>query len=100
MTEPTRPDYSDVGQRIARLREHLGMSRPEFCREMGFSASALANWEYGLRRISVDAAMRLNERFDVSLDYIFLGRLSALPHSLASALSDRPEPRAQSRSTE
>ena len=100
MTDTTRPDYSDIGDRIARLRSHLGMTRPEFARENGFTPSQLANWEYGLRRISVDAALRLNERYSVSLDWVFLGRLSALPHSLASALADRPEPKAQSRSTD
>lgn len=85
-----RPDYTDIAERITAFREYLDMSASEFAREHGFSTSQLSNWEAGTRRISVDAAMRLYERYGLSLDFIYLGRLSALPHNLATELSPKP----------
>ena len=98
MTLDARPDYSDIGKRIAQLRDFVGENRPTFAKANNFSASQLANWEYGLRRISPDAAIRLVERYGVTLDWIYLGRASALPHSLATALADIPDDNAQSKS--
>lgn len=100
MTSDDRPDYSDIGDRIARLRKIMDENRPAFAKQNGFSASQLANWEYGLRRISPDAAIRLVERYGVTLDWIYLGRVSALPHSLATALSESPSESDQSKSTD
>lgn len=98
MTSDPRPDYSEIGQRIADLRGYVEQSRPEFAKANGFTPSQLANWEYGLRRISPDAAIRLVTRYGVTLDWIYLGRTSALPHSLASAFGDKPAVSAQSKS--
>ena len=88
MTE-SRPDYSDIGNRIVAFRRHLNMSATKFAKEHGFSKSQLGNWEAGSRRISIDAAMRLCDLYGLTLDYIYIGRLSSLPHSLAVLLSDK-----------
>ena len=80
-----------IGLRIRRFRESLSMSAKDFARANGFSPSQLANWEYGNRRISVDASMRLVTRYGLTLDYIYMGRLSSLPHSLATSLSLRDQ---------
>ena len=100
MTFDDRPDYSEIGSRIAQLRNFIGENRPAFAKANNFSASQLANWEYGLRRISPDAAIRLVERYGVTLDWIYLGRASALPHNLATALADIPSDSDQSKSTD
>lgn len=96
MTE--RPDYSDIGERIKSFRAYLEMDAVDFSDKHGFSRSQLGNWEAGSRRISVDAAMRLYELYGLSLDFIYLGRLSALPHNLATALSSSPDDSATSKS--
>lgn len=93
-----RPDYSYIGARIAVLRGYLDLNRPDFAKANGFTPSQLANWEYGLRRISPDAAIRLVERYGVTLDWIYLGRASALPQNLAKAFGDKPTDKAHSKS--
>ena len=77
-----------IGRRIRAFRESLNLSAKDFAKTNGFSPSQLANWEYGHRRISVDASMRLVDRYGLTLDYIYMGRLSSLPHSLAISLSE------------
>lgn len=98
--ESDRPDYSDIGDRIIAFREYLKMSPAEFADSHGYSRSALSNWEAGIRRISIDAATRLYEQYGLSLDFIYLGRLSALPHNLAKALSGSPLESAESKSSD
>ena len=62
------PSSSSTGDRIAKLRQKLGLSRKVFSRLTGFSERAIANWEAGdkpdepgMRRI------RETERFQAKL---------------------------------
>ena len=66
-----RPDYSDIGRRIIAFREHLGLSASAFAKEVGVSPSRLGNWENGHRRVSVDVAVVLSEKYGLSLDFIY-----------------------------
>ena len=52
----------------------------------GVSVSTYNNWETGFSRLSLDGAKRLRERFQVSLDFLYFGAISAdLPASLSTA---------------
>lgn len=84
--------YPEVGTRMRVFREHLEMSIKEFTEEMGYNYTQYINWETGTRRITIESAAKLEERYGLSLDFIFLGKLNALPHSLAKDLSDRLNP--------
>ena len=77
MTE--RPDYSDIGQRLGKIREGFSeLSQKEWARRHNFSPTQYNNWEKGARRISIDAAEALVERYGLSLDFIYLGRMDGL----------------------
>lgn len=81
--------YPEIGGRIRVFRELLGMSSKEFAMEMGYNYTQYVNWEKGTRRITIESAAKLEERYGLSLDFIFLGKLHALPHSLANSLSEK-----------
>lgn len=83
--------YREIGDRVRRLREHLGYRKlKDFADLNGWGHTQLTNWETGHRRITVEAATKLRERYAVSLDWVYLGIENALPQNLAKALSSRP----------
>ena len=65
-----------MGQRIALLRRHAGLSQAELAARMGISASAVGMYEQGRREPSVDALVMLSEIFQVSTDYLLTGRIA------------------------
>ena len=72
----------NVGKRILEVRLAHGMSQSEFSARAGISASALANWEQGRSRPSLGSAQCMADAFELTLDFIFLGRTETLRHSI------------------
>lgn len=86
MNEADYP-YADIGERIRRLRRTLGYSNTDFARLHNWGQTQLTNWETGHRRITVEAATKLRDRYQVTLDWIYLGVESSLPQNLAKSLA-------------
>jgi transcriptional regulator with XRE-family HTH domain len=78
-----------VAERIRLTREALGLKQAAFARLVGIEPQALNNYESGLRRISVDQAIKICAATGVSLDWIYRGLSSGLPINLATALQQR-----------
>lgn len=89
-------DEKQIGARLKAFRSHLGLTQTETARLIGISPERWNNWERGERRISLGIARQLHERYGLSLDFIYLGRLEALPQTLIKALSPNPDARASS----
>ncbi len=82
-----RPDYSDIGQRLRRLREAFGPTKQtEWCAKHNFNPAQWNNWERGARRISVDSAERLCEIYGLTLDWIYRGRRDGLADTASKVL--------------
>jgi len=82
-----RPDYSAIGQRIAAVREGFSdLSQKAWAEKHNFSVTQYNNWEKGTRRISVDAAEELSQKYGLTLDYIFLGRRDGLSESASKVV--------------
>lgn len=82
--------YAEIGARVRALRTHLGFSVKDFADMNSWGATQLTNWEQGHRRITVEAAVKLRQRYDIPLDWLYLGIESALPQNMAKALSSKP----------
>ncbi|WP_226560763.1 helix-turn-helix domain-containing protein [Salipiger thiooxidans] len=82
--------FSEIGQRLKAVRTHFQMGSKEFAEQADVSAKSYSQWETGSGRISVDGAMKLQARYGISLDFIYLGRVDTLPNSIAAALSSKP----------
>lgn len=80
---------TNVGRRLALLREFQGLSQGDFAASINASPSQLSNWEKGRQRLSLEGAMRVNKVYGTSLDFLFLDRRSELSASFASFLSER-----------
>ena len=75
-----------IAARLSLVREAHGLTQTEFARRAGLGVSAWNNYESGRKRISIDAAIALCETYNLTLDYIYLGDASNLPHKLATAI--------------
>lgn len=77
--------HRDIGLRLQAIRESTGLNPTEFTELIGVNYTRYLNWESGQRRLLPDEAIKLCEKFDVSLDFIYRGILSALPEKILKA---------------
>jgi len=69
--------YAEIGNRLRNFRESFGVTSKSFAETHNFTYSRYSNWETGHRRISIEAATLLRDKYDLTLDYIYLGKESA-----------------------
>lgn len=79
--DPT--SMSEIGRRLALTRQALGHTQVMMARLMGSSSNgqAWANYEAGMRRISIDHALEL-AKHGVALNWIYQGETINLPPDL------------------
>ncbi|OAO02693.1 helix-turn-helix domain-containing protein [Roseovarius indicus] len=75
-----------VGRRLIALRHHHGKTRAEFASSVQIDATSYGRIEKGLKPLKADMAFRIAERWGVSMDFIYRGRLSEVPDALADSL--------------
>ena len=83
-----------VGRRLRRIRTQLEMTREQFSEQVGISPQFLAEIENGKKGMSADTLYKICSRFDLSADYLLLGKTDApqLSDPISKALSSFPEP--------
>ena len=81
----TRPPayLRQVGRRLRVVRLGLGKSAADMCRELGTTDRAWSQWENGKRLLDILVAIRLKERYGVTLDWLYDGDPARLPLGLA-----------------
>lgn len=75
-----------LAERLRRTREAMGQTQASWCRMVGIEPAAWSNYETGLRRISIDQALKVCKATGVSLDWIYRGMTAGLPYDIAVAL--------------
>lgn len=79
-----------IGERIKTLRKEHGWSQGELADKAGADARQVSRYENGRITPSLDAAMRLAEAFNVSLDYLTFDDIPRRAlHAADNALGDR-----------
>ena len=76
-----------IGRRLLKTREALGLSQAEFCRQIGVQRNLYNPFEKGRRRITIDVATKIRDRYGISLDWIYLADQRALPSDLYQKLA-------------
>ncbi len=81
------PEYEEIGKRLAAIRLALSdLSQKAWAEKHGFSPTQYNNWEKGTRRIPVECAERLSDRYSLTLDAIYRGKLNGLPENIRNVL--------------
>jgi transcriptional regulator with XRE-family HTH domain len=78
----------EIARRLRMLRMAVAESITDLSIQTGITRSAWSNYENGSSRIGVDAAMKLCDRYHVSLDWIYRGLDAMIPHGLAKRLQE------------
>jgi transcriptional regulator with XRE-family HTH domain len=90
--DPDASSYSDacrhvaVGRRLSHLRHALGLTQRQLAARLNITGPRWANYEVGTSRIPVDIALRLIEKWEVSLDWIYYGNEAMMPKSILNAI--------------
>lgn len=81
------PTYLDIGQRLAAVRKAFSdLGQKAWAEKNGFNVTQYNNWETGARRIPVESAERLCDRYGLTLDFVYRGRRDGLSEKAAKAL--------------
>jgi transcriptional regulator with XRE-family HTH domain len=92
---PTRLDprtLPALTHRMKLLRLTTGLSAADFARKTDMTRAMWHNIETGFSRVGIDAAMKLCDKYHITLDWIYRGRHDArLPHGLAKRLQEVAE---------
>ncbi len=67
-------DPKSSGARIKKLRAAHGLTQEQFSQHLNISDSHLRKMESGVSGGSIDLLVEIAEYFDVSLDYLVLGK--------------------------
>lgn len=82
-------DLEGIGNRIKAIRLALDMNQTEFARRAGIALNTYNQYESGKSRPQLDIAIKICTTYGVTLDWIYLGDPSGLPHRTASQIVDR-----------
>ena len=83
-------NYPEIGARIRRQREHIGMTQERLGEAFELSASFVGHIERGSRKLSVESLYKMASVLDVSVDYLLSDRMlqeTTLPAEISSLLS-------------
>jgi transcriptional regulator with XRE-family HTH domain len=75
-----------VGARLALTRSALGMTAGVFAATAGIASNTYSQYENGKRLPKLEFALRLCERFELTLDWIYRGDPSGLKYNLAEQI--------------
>ena len=78
--------FAEIALRLRAIRHYLGMTQRQVADEIGVDRQSISQWESGDFRISIDGALQMRSVFNISLDFIYVGRDDALPHKMATEL--------------
>lgn len=81
------PDRNiELAQRLLWTRRALQLQQNKFATSAGISPTAYNQWETGQTYPPADAAIKLCDAHELSLDWIYRGKMGALPSALADAI--------------
>jgi transcriptional regulator with XRE-family HTH domain len=75
-----------VGRRLSHLRHALGLTQRQLAASLNITGPRWANYEVGTSRIPVDIALRLVEKWEVSLDWVYYGNGAIMPKQMLEAI--------------
>ncbi len=75
-------DLAGVGQRLEALRQSIGLNSREFAASFDLDPSSYSKTAQGEKILRSQHAFIISERWNVSMDYIYRGRLHDLPTEL------------------
>lgn len=81
------PLYAEIGHRLRAIREAFSeLNQREWAERHTFNPTQYNNWEKGVRRIPLEKAEDLVDRYGLDLDFIYRGRRDGLSEKASKVL--------------
>lgn len=81
-----------IGRRLQLSRAALGVSQSEFADRCEIARNTYNQYEKGVNKPPVEAALKMRELYGLTLDWIYAGDPSTLRHDLADKIRDLRRP--------
>ncbi len=75
-----------IRDRLESIRQYLGMSQTDFSGGAGMKLAQYNNWIRARQHLSLQGAMKINQSYGISLDFMFLGDRRLVPPGLLNHL--------------
>ncbi|MCI6041121.1 MAG: helix-turn-helix domain-containing protein [Clostridiales bacterium] len=72
-------DYVDLGRRVRKQRQLIGLTQQELAERIGVSTSFVGHVERGTRKASLETLVALSNALGVGVDYLLAGSLQNAP---------------------
>lgn len=86
MLEDKEDNIDAVAARLRAAREALGLTMTEFARRAGMGIQTYSPFENAERSLSLIAAKKLRKAHNLSLEFIYFGKIDDLPHRISTKL--------------
>jgi transcriptional regulator with XRE-family HTH domain len=77
---------ADVARRLAAARAALNLDQQQFGTRAGLSQPQYNQFEKGKRLLTLSAAMKLCDEYNLTLDWLYRGDPSGLPYGFAKTI--------------
>lgn len=81
-------DLVACGKRLRALRKSLSLSKSEMADRLTVDRTNYGRFESGVRMIPTEIAFRISQRYPVTMDWLYSGRMDGLSVSMVDALRD------------
>lgn len=75
-----------IGKRLQLTRAAIGINQADFADSCGIARNTYNQYEMGVNKPPVEAALKMRELHRMTLDWIYAGDPSALPFDLADKI--------------
>jgi len=79
-----------IAERLLKTQHALGLNQRQLCARAGIATNTYNQWVKAKGRPDLDEAFKLCDAFGLTLDWIYFGDPSGLPHALAIKLFGPP----------
>lgn len=83
-------EITEIADRLKQARLAINPNQSEFAKRAGMTQHRYNQYETGARPLTLDAARKLRDTYGLTLDYLFCGDATMIPHGLMERLRVTP----------
>lgn len=82
---------NEIGERMKRIREEIGLNQKDFADALGISAPTLSGYESGGSKPTFEVLVKLSEQYKINVYYILFGKGDMFENPLLEFLINMEE---------
>jgi transcriptional regulator with XRE-family HTH domain len=81
----------EVSNRLAALREKLGLDQAKFAKSLGIEKNTYNAYERGKRPLTIETAKKIRRRYGISVDWLLFGDIGQPNQMFLVDIQTQPE---------